>query len=164
MDRFERDPLLQAQVTRGTTWLVLVAFVVLSSLTAAQGYLARRATPEATPLSVLAGVGAASWVGWLALAPLVIAVGRRVPFSRDSWVRAATVHTITLLGCYIVSILVFVWVSTILLAPTEPITFSLISRTLLTSSRLSLAIFTYATIVATDRVLLTREQLRWREL
>jgi len=149
---------------RATTWLLLAAFGALSLLTAGQGYLARRATAEETPVFVFVGFGAASWVSWLALAPLVIAVGRRVPFSRTTWRQAAAVHTITLLGCYIVSTLVLIWLSTLLLAPTEPATFDMAMLTLLTSSRLSLAIFTYATILAMDRVLLTREVLRWREL
>lgn len=164
MHHHEGAPLADSRSMRATTWLLLTAFGALSLLTAGQGYLARRATAEETPVFVLAGVGAASWVSWLALAPLVIAVGRRFPFSRTTWRQAAAVHTVTLLCCYVVSILVFIWLSTRLLAPTEPVTFDMAMRTLLTSSRLSLAIFTYATILATDRVLLTREVLRWREL
>ena len=66
--------------------------------------------------------------------------------------------------CYVVSVFVLIWISLQLLSPTEALTREMITRTLLTSSRLSLAIFTYVTILALDHVLLTREALRRREL
>lgn len=153
-----------SRAPRTTIWLLLAAFGVLSLVTAAQGYLARRASAEDSPLVELVAVGAASWVSWLLFAPLIVIVGRRVPFSRATWLRATVVHTSTLLVCYAASLLALVWLSSLLLPSTDTIDRAMVLRTLLTSSRLSLAIFTYATILATDRVLLTREVLRWREL
>ncbi|MBP9897929.1 MAG: histidine kinase [Gemmatimonadales bacterium] len=149
---------------RAATWLLLAVFGALTLLTAAQGYLSRKASGEAARLGDVLAVGAAAWVGWLCLAPLIIALGRRIPFSRTTWLRATVVHTLAMTVCYVVSVFVLIWISLQLLSPTEALTREMITRTLLTSSRLSLAIFTYVTILALDHVLLTREALRLREL
>jgi sensor histidine kinase YesM len=153
-----------ARASRASTWLLLAAFGALTLLTAVQGYLSRRASAEAAPLAEVLGVGAAAWVSWLALAPLVILLGRRVPFTRATWPRAMLVHMSFMLLCYVLSVLVLIGLSVGLLAPTEQVTGEMVTRTLLTSSRLSLAIFTYAIILTIDRMLQTRETLRLREL
>lgn len=149
---------------RAATWLLLAVFGALTLLTAAQGYLSRKASGEAAPLGDVLAVGAAAWVGWLALAPLIIMLGRRVPFTRATWPRATIIHAVALTVCYVLSVTALIWISLLLLSPTEAMTREMITRTLLTSSRLSLAIFTYVTILALDHVLLTREALRLREL
>ena len=149
---------------RAATWLLLAVFGALTLLTAAQGYLSRKASGEAAPLGDVLAVGAAAWVGWLCLAPLIIWLGRLVPFTRATWLRATLIHAVALTGCYVLSVTALIWISITLLAPTEVMTREMITRTLLTSSRLSLAIFTYVTILALDHVLLTREALRLREL
>ena len=149
---------------RTATWLLLAVFGALTLLTAAQGYLSRKASGEAAPLGDVLAVGAAAWVGWLCLAPLIIWLSRRVPFTRATWLRATLIHAVALTVCYVLSVTALIWISITLLAPTEAMTREMITRTLLTSSRLSLAIFTYVTILALDHVLLTREALRLREL
>lgn len=153
-----------ARAPRAATWLLLAVFGALTLLTAAQGYFSRKASGEAAPLVDVLAVGAAAWVGWLALAPLIIALGRRVPFTRATWPRAALVHAVALALCYVLSVTALIWISLTLLSPKEEMTREMVTRTLLTSSRLSLAIFTYVTILALDHVLLTREVLRLREL
>lgn len=157
-------PSTVARAPRAATWLLLAVFGALTLLTAAQGYLSRKASGEAAPLGDVLAVGAAAWVGWLALAPLIIALGRRVPFTRATWLRATAVHAAAMTVCYVLSVTALIWISLTLLSPTETMTREMITRTLLTSSRLSLAIFTYVTILALDHVLLTREALRLREL
>lgn len=157
-------PTPPTRAPRTATWLLLAVFGALTLLTAAQGYLSRKASGEAAPLGDVLAVGAAAWVGWLALAPLIIALGRRVPLTRERWLRAALVHTVAMTLCYVLSVVALIGLSIVLLSPEETVTREMITRTLLTSSRLSLAIFTYATILALDHVLLTREALRLREL
>ncbi|MBL0179390.1 MAG: hypothetical protein IPP98_09740 [Gemmatimonadetes bacterium] len=126
--------------------LLPVVFGATTLLTAAQGHLPRKASGEAAKLGDVLAVGAATWVGWFCAAPLIIALGRRVPFSRTTWLRATVVHTLAMTVCYVVSVFVLIWISLQLLSPTEALTREMITRTLLTSSRLSLAIFTYVTI------------------
>lgn len=159
-----RPPVPAARAPRAATWLLLAVFGALTVVTSAQGYLSRKASGEAGPLRDVVAVAAAAWVGWLCLAPLIIALGRRVPFTRATWLRATLVHLVAMTICYVITVLALIWISIQLMSPEEAVTREMVTRTLLTSSRLSLAIFTYVTILALDHVLLTREALRAQEL
>ncbi|MDX2262869.1 MAG: histidine kinase [Gemmatimonadales bacterium] len=149
---------------RAATWLLLAAFGVLTLISAVQGYLSRRASGEVTRVGDALVLGLAGWVTWLLLAPAIIALGRRFDFARGRRLQSAVIHLLALGATYVVSILTLIWLSLLYFNPSEQVTWEIVSRTLLGSARLSLAIFTYVGIIAVDRVLRIREALRAQEL
>jgi sensor histidine kinase YesM len=157
-------PTPRSPAQRVATWLLLAAFGVLTLISAVQGYLSRRASGEVTRVGDALVLGVAGWVTWLLLAPLIIALGRRFDFAPGRRLQSIVVHVLALGVTYVVSILTLIWLSLLYFNPSEQVTWEIISRTLVGSARLSLAIFTYAGIIALDRVLRIREALRTREL
>lgn len=151
-------------MTASSTRLLPAIFGALIVISTAQGYLARRAMSEPMSLGTTLGLSVLTWIVWFAAAPGIIALGRRFDFAPGRRLLSAGVHLAALLLTYAASVLVMLWISVTLLMPDEALTWEMVRMTLLGSTRLTLALFTYLMLLGLDRLLRHREALQVRDV
>jgi LytS/YehU family sensor histidine kinase len=151
-------------VTASSTRLLPAIFGALIVISTAQGYLARRAMSEPMSLLTTLGISVLTWIVWFAAAPGIIALGRRFDFAPGRRLLSAVVHLAALLLTYAASVLAMVWISVTFLMPDETLTWEAVRMTLLGSTRVILALFTYLMLLGLDRLLRHREALQARDV
>ncbi len=154
---------LRPPARRGTAWVVLAAFLVLSLVSALQSYLSARAGNEDRPFGAMLLYGMAGWAAWLLLVPPIIWLGRRFDFARGRLLASIAVHALAVLGSYVITMTLLVWLGIRIFNPDEPFTRAMLVRTLLASSRLSMVLAIYAVILVIDRALRLWQALAVRE-
>lgn len=133
------------------TVILAVAFLVLSMVTTLQSFLSARASGESQSIGVLLAFGVLSWGSWMVLAPGIVWLGRRFNFSPGRRIVSISVHAVAAVVSYAASLLLVIWLGITFFNPEEQITWAMIQRSLLGSSRLTLSLLTYAAILALDR-------------
>lgn len=151
-------------VTASSTRLLPAIFGALIVISTAQGYVARLAMSEPMSLGAMLGVSLLTWVVWFLAAPGIIALGRRFDFARGRRFRSSIVHLAALLVIHVVSVVGMLWAWVAFFEPDERLTWSMIEMTMLGSSRVTLALFTYLMLLGLDRLLRHREALQARDL
>lgn len=135
------------------------AFGLLIVISAAQLYALRRASNESSSLPVALAFGAATWVVWVAAAPLILALGRRFDFRRGRRLLSVGVHVAMMLAVHIPATLLLIRSGLMLFAPDEPFPWADLPRQLY-GSRLQLAMLIYGSIVGVGRGVTAWRSLR----
>jgi sensor histidine kinase YesM len=151
-------------VRRQATIALFAGFVVLSLVSTLQSFLAARAADEARPLGQMVLFAGLTWVVWLAFAPAIVWLGRRFDFARGRRALSLAVHVLAATTLYVTSMLLLVWIGVTMFNPEEAITWAMLRQSLLASSRLTLVLVLYATILLVDRALRLWQELGAREM
>lgn len=145
--------------------LVLGGFAVLTSVSALQVFLGRQAGYDTMPLWRALGFGAASWIGWAAVAPVIMRLGRRFDFARGRRFRSVIVHTIAALVWYaLMGLLVLMVGRALLPGPRAPFRWPVFLREMFMGGWFPFSLLTYAAILGVDRAARVWAALREREL
>ena len=144
--------------------MLIAVFAMLALITAAQTVLARRAAGESVAFWSTLFFTTAIWTAWVALIPTIVWLGRRFDFRAGHRATSGALHLTAALLAHVITMLLAVVLGVALYNPEEAITWEMVQRAVLLSSRLPLSIITYAGIIGLDRALGLWQALSDREL
>ncbi len=151
---------------RTATPVAIALVAVVALVTALQGYLAQHGAGPRTSQFTALLMGVGTWITWAVGAPAIIALGRRFDFRRGHRLTSALAHLIAFALLHAIATGVAVGSGYLLLAPPgEPFpTASGLWRVTLTSVRLQLGLFAYASILGLDRWFAAGRRLEEKQL
>ncbi|MEO5800381.1 MAG: histidine kinase [Gemmatimonadales bacterium] len=144
--------------------LLVSSFGTLALVSSMQGYFARRSEGEPTGIFLALAMGMSGWLVWLIVAPAIVALGRIFDFRPRRRILSLVVHLPAAVVALLVTTLPSMWLGYVLMAPGKYPGLAVTLKTVATSSRLTLTIFIYATIIGLDRALHLWQALQEREL
>ncbi len=144
--------------------LLVTSFGTLALVSSMQGYLARKSEGQGTGILAALAMGLASWAVWLLVAPGIVVWGRIFDFRRGRRLVSAALHLLGMGASFVLTGIPSIWLGYMLFAPDKYPGVLLALSGLATSSRLTLTIFIYATIIGLDRAVHVWQALQEREL
>lgn len=154
----------RAATTRTAMRLLVGAFVLLAVVSTAQTVLSRRVAGEEGQVWLTMFYSASLWVSWVVLMPVIVWLGRRFDFRAGHRIHSVILHLVAALLVHAFTMMAGVWLGVVLFSPEEVITFAMLQRAVLLSSRLPLSMIIYAGIIGLDRALGLWHALADREL